>query len=223
VTRKREGWSLIILIAILIALIFLEPEYGWRIREWLSPSATGQGDDASITAENEALKAQLAVLQSVAAQLPQAPSDYLRAMVYSRYPLNFKNEILVNAGTNEGVVAGNAVIFQGIFIGTVTRVFSGSSLIQTVFDSGFKMPVRVGTGGYDALLAGGADPKADSIAKDATVSAGDIVYTAASGTPYGLPVAIVTGTSTSADDLFQVASLGFAYDLNTIETVLIAK
>ena len=174
-------------------------------------------------AQNEALKAQLAELQSVATQLPSVPSNYLRAIVYSRYPLNFKNEILLNVGSNNSVVAGKAVVFQGILIGAVEKVFPDSALVQTVFDSSFKMPVRVGPKGYDALFVGGALPKAVSIKKDAVLAPGDIVSAAASGFPYGIPVAVVVSTSTSPDNLFEEATLGFAYDVNAVQTVLVAR
>lgn len=225
--RKRDSLFLIVCIAVLIALVFLMPEYGWKIQTFLRSnfgSATPQENSAAdLMAQNEALKAQLAELQSVAAQLPAAPSDYLRAIVYSRYPMNFKNEILVNAGSGSGVQAGKAVVFKSIFIGTVEKTFSDSALVQTVFDSGFKTPVRVGQKGYDALFMGGASPRAVSIKKDAALASGDIVYTAASGFPYGMPVAVVVSTSTSPDNLFEEATLGFAYDVNAVQTVLIAR
>jgi len=223
VRKRREGWFLIVLIVILIALIFLAPSYGWKLRTWLSPQSTGQADDPSLAAQNEALEAQIAQLESVVTELPTSTPDYVRAMVYSRYPLNFKNEILVNAGTNEGVAQGDAVVFQGILIGTVENVFADSALVQTVFDSGFRIPVRVGTGGYDALFTGGTSPLAASIQKSAPVAADDIVYAAAPRLPYGLPMAVVESTTTSPDNLFEEANLSFAYDINAIETVLIAK
>lgn len=224
--RQRNGWVLIVCIVVLLLIIFLEPAYGWQLHEWLSPVPPASSSDANnptLTAQNEALEAQLAKLSSISAEIPTVPGGYIRAMVYSRYPLNFKSEILVDAGSNEGVAVGKAVVFQGIMIGSIIQVFPDSSLVQTVFDSNFKMPVRVGVGGYDALFVGGADPKATSIQKSSPVESGDIVYTAAPGFPYGLPVALVNATDTSADDLFLEASLGFAYDINSIQTVLIAK
>ena len=57
----------------------------------------------------------------------------------------------------------------------------------------------------------------------ATILPGDIVASAAPGVPYGLPVARVIATSTSADSLFQQATLSFPYDINNIETVFIVK
>ncbi len=221
--KKHGGRFLIFLIVVAVVVVFIAPSYGWKIRMWLSPQAAAQPDAPSLVAENEALMAQLALLQGVAAQLPQASSNYIRAIVYSRYPFNFKNELLVNVGADQKVAVGKAVVFQGVLIGTVEKVFPDTALVQTVFDSNFKMPVRVGAQGYDALLVGGASPIATSIKKDAPVAAGTIVYSAAPGLPYGLPVAIIASTSTSPDTLFEEAALDFAYDVDGVQAVLIAK
>jgi cell shape-determining protein MreC len=221
--KRREGRFLLVGIVILAALIFLAPSYGWKVRTWLGPRATQQADTPDLAAENQTLKAELAQLQKTTAQTPRAPLEYLRAMVYSRYPMSFRNEILVNLGVNDGAVIGKAVVFQGILVGRIEKTFSDSALAQTVFDASFKMPVRVGAGGYDALLVGGASPKITSMAKTAPVHTGDIVYAAAEGLPYGLPVALVAGTSTSPDNLFEEAALSFAYDMNGVQSVLVAK
>ncbi|HEY5221056.1 MAG TPA: rod shape-determining protein MreC [Candidatus Paceibacterota bacterium] len=233
--RKRisnDHWAAGALIVILALLIFFAPSYGWAIRAWLSPSSGGpvgngagasQTDDQTLTAENDALKAQLATLQVVALELPTSTSDAVRAMVYSRYPMNFRNELLVNAGSDDGIVVGAAVTFQGMLLGQVETVFPTAALVQTIFDNTLKMPVRVGTGGADGLLQGGSDPIVGSIASNATITPGDIVYSAAPGIPYALPIAQVVATSTSGDGFFQQAALSFPYDVNNVETVLIAK
>jgi cell shape-determining protein MreC len=226
--RKRYLWILIACVAVLAILIFFEPAYGWQVRGWLN-SRIGlqlqetQTDDQSFAAQNEALQAQLAELQGIAAQIPQNPQNQIRAMVYVQYPFGFKNELLVNAGSNQSVVIGKAVTFQGIFIGTVTGVFPDSAVVQTIFDPAFKMPVRIGAQSYDALVVGGADPKATSIAKDAEIVSGDVIYTAAAGLPYGLPVGVINATSTSGDNLFEEASVNFGYDINAIQSVLIQR
>jgi len=241
-SRNRHVWIFICCALALFVLIFFEPAYGWRVREWLSPErGMAQAGAQAAQTQDESLQSQLAQLQSVMAQMPQNPQGEIRAMVYLQYPFGFKNELLVNAGSNEGVVVGKAVTFQEIFVGTVIQVFPESAVVQTVFDPGFKMPVRIGgqsSGGQnlgggsagssnnasiDALLVGGADPKATSIAKNAAVANGDIIYTAAPGLPYGLPIGTANATTISADNLFQEASLNFAYDVNDIQTVLIAR
>ena len=217
-------WALSAAITLLIILAIFEPSYGWRVRELLSPDETMVSvDDPSLAAQNEALKAQLATLDVVSSQLPQTTTNDIRAMVYSRYPLNFRNELLLNAGSAQGVATGSAVIFQGIMIGTVQTVWPHEALAETIFDSTLKMPVRIGDHGYDGLLSGGSYPSVGSISKDAALQSGDIIYSASAGIPYGLPIGIVSATSTSGDNLFQTASVNFAYDINTIQTVLITQ
>jgi cell shape-determining protein MreC len=218
---KAKTFTFGALVIILLLLIFFEPSYGWKIREFLSAPGPAPADQTLIE-QNQVLKAQVAQLQVVAAQLPIEPPENIRAMVYSRYPLNFKNEMLINVGANENITTGTAITFQGIFIGETEEIFSGSSLVRTVFDDGLKLPVRIGNSGYDGLLEGGADPSVVSIAKSSNLAVGDIVYAAAPGIPYGLPVGEIAATSTSPDNLFQTASLSFSYDLNQIETVFVA-
>ena len=221
--EKKQKWFLGCCVALLLFLIFFEPSYGWRLRQWLGPQNASQADPNSLSAENIALKAQFAELETIQSQIPKVPQAYLRAMVYSRYPMNFKNEILVNVGAADGVAVGKAVLFGDVFIGKVASVFSDSALIETVFDSDFKMPVRVGSSGYDALLSGGAYPKAGSISKKAALADGDAVVTADSNFPYGLPVGTVRDVSISADNLFEEATINFTYDINSVQTVLIQK
>lgn len=211
------------LIIILAAAIFFAPSYGWAIRAWLSPSAVLQANSPTLAAENDALQAQLATLQVVASQLPTSTPTEVRAMVYSRYPMDFRNELLVNVGGNEGIQVGAAVIFQGMLIGQVRTVFPEEALVQTIFDDTLKMPVRIGATGADGLLQGGSDPIVESIASTVTIAPGDIVYSAAPGIPYGLPIAQVVATSTSPDSLFEQATLNFPYDVNNIQTVLIVQ
>lgn len=217
-----------ILIVVLITLIFFMPSYGWRLRAWFGSSSvqsTGtQADGTSTISENEVLQSQLAQLQVLQSQLPVSSSvNDIRAMVYSRYPLSFKNQILVNVGSNDGITAGSGVIFQGILIGQVQKVFSHYAIVQTFFDNGVKVPIRIGTEAADGLLEGSSYPTIGSISKTAAIAIGDIVYSAAPGLPYGLPIGTVAATSTSADNLFQQATVNFSYDLNSIQTVFIVK
>ena len=221
----RNHYFLAILLLAAAGLIILAPSYGWRLRGFLTPApATGStGDASNLAAENASLKAQVAELTAIVGQASGTVPNTIRAMVYSRYPLNFKNEILVNAGSGAGVLPGKSVLYEGNLVGTVYQVFADGSIVQTVFDPGFRMPVRIGTSSIDALLQGGTEPMAVSIAKDSTVEPGDVIYAAAPGIPYGLPIGEVDTVSISANNLFQQATVNFAYDLNTIQTVLIEK
>ncbi len=219
-----------LLIVILLVVIVFFPSLGWRLRALLSP-AIPVADNKTAAAEL-ALKAQLDQYAILASQLPAIPKEYVPATVYSRYPTNFRNQILVNAGTNQGVAAGRAVLIEiagagnspsFIFVGRVQAAFANTAVVQTIFDPAFRMPVRIGTHGFDALFAGGSEPKTVSILKSATIQAGDAVVSADPAFPYGLPVASVHAVDIASDGLFQEAALDFPYDLNAIQAVLIQK
>ncbi|MGB7957475.1 MAG: rod shape-determining protein MreC [Minisyncoccia bacterium] len=222
--QPRKSWFLGIVIILLLFFIFFMPSLGMRARELLGPRLGGTpSDTAQLAEENESLKAQLAELRVVASELPTSTPDMVRAMVYSHYPLNFKNEMDLNAGSADGVAVGDAVVFEGNFVGLIQEVTAHASVAETIFDSGFKMPVRIGAKGYDALLTGGSYPAVGSIAKTATIVAGDAVYSASAGTPYAMPVGEVGSVTLTSDNLFQEASLDFSYDIGTIQTVEIIK
>ncbi len=236
-TPERRPNILILgaLIAVLLVLVIFEPSYGWALRRFFTPSNIDAGAQSGVSAagastsiagllaENDALKAQLAELQSIQAELPTSSPQYLRAMVYSRYPFNFKNELFLDAGTAAGVATGSAVTYEGMLVGRVADVWRHEAAVQTIFDNNFRLPVRVGAAGADGLLTGGSYPYVASIAKTAALATGDIVVSAAQGAPYALPVGEVQSTSTSPDNLFQQAALSFPYDINAVETVLVAK
>lgn len=224
--KERRTNTLLLggLCAALVLFVVFAPTYGARVRSFFAANRTPLAPDGqNVAAENEVLKAQLAELATLQAELPTSTAQSVRAMVYSQYPFGFKNELMVNAGANQGVTQGDPVLYRGVLVGQVTQVWNDGAAVQTIFDTNLRMPVRIGVKGYDGLLEGGLYPVVGSVAKNADVVSGDVVYAAVAGLPYGLPVAEVQSTSTSADSLFQQASLSFAYDINQVQTVLIQK
>lgn len=204
-----------------ILLIFWLPSWSDPLRErlWTAPSYNA----SELLAENQALKAEVAALAEVKRIWETADAaGALPAAVLSRYPLNFKDRILVNVGQSSGVSAGQAAVLpERILIGKVEKVFPGSASVQTVFDPGFQAAVRIGVAGVEALFEGGGEPKLALIPKDAEVRSGDIVYTADPNLPYGLPVGEVREIRFSEEELFREATLKFAYDLNGLRAVLL--
>lgn len=218
---SKGNWVLVALATVLTILIFLVPRLAWRLRAILVPELPDASGNLAI--ENVALKAELAKLQNIESQLPGKSYNYIRAIVLSRYPMNFKNEFLVDAGANQGVEKGRAVVFGGNLIGRVEKVFGDTALVKTVFDGGFEAPVRIGPFAIDALFKGGLLPQLALIPLEANINPGDIVYSASSDFPYGLAIGDIKEVKVSKDKLFREATLKFAYDLNEIKNVLIAK
>jgi cell shape-determining protein MreC len=221
--QHHQSWFLGIIVVLLLFFILFMPILGVRMRGLLSPQVAVSNNVEQLTAENESLKARLAELAAVEKEMPTSTPNTVRAMVYSGYPFNFKNEMTLNAGIVDGVAIKDIVMFQKNLLGIIERSSIHSSVAQTIFDPNFKLHVRIGPSGYDALLVGGAYPMVESIAKDASVSAGDIVYSADSNVPYAMPLGEIANVSLAANNLFQEASLSFPYDMGMIQTVEIMK
>jgi len=221
---KSNKWVLLALIAVLAALIFLKSYYGWEIRKFLAPNFGVQDSTiGDLMLQNQNLKAELAKLSSIKSQFPNRAPNFIGAMVYLHYPLNFKNELLLNVGARDGIAVNKVVVAGGVLIGRISGIFADTALVETVFNGDFQTAVRIGSWGTQALLRGGTMPKLTLIPLDAGIAGGDIVYSASPDFPYGLPIGEIGAITTSSDRLFREATLNFAYDINSISAVMVAK
>ncbi len=223
----NERWLLGLLSLILIALIFWPASGAWFAR-LLTGDPPAAVDQTGL--ENQALKAQLAVRSDLERALPAWHPNLIPAVVYSRYPLNFKNELWLNAGEKDGVKIGAVALAPAaatsgrpfILVGKVSRVWSDGSRISTVFDPAYQLAVRIGSQGTEALLKGGSDPRLTLLPKSSGVKQGDVVYAAATGLPYGLAIAEVDNVTRTDGQVFGEASLRFAYDANQLHALWLA-
>jgi hypothetical protein len=145
----------------------------------------------------------------------------IKAAVYSRYPFNFKNEILIAAGDKQGIKVGDTALFQGSILGVVLKVFDNSALVETVFDSRFRTPVRVGLSGTEALLVGGNQPTLQLIPPDAPVENSDHAYSAAEGMPYGVRIGAVERVRDAKDGNYKEADLRVPYNPASLSEVVV--
>lgn len=222
----RKENTLLAFLAATVFLIIFSPSLGWKARMFLAP-LPGQNDDSKkIILENESLKTELAKERLMKSESLRAAGDMLQAFVYSNYPLNFKNRLLVNAGKSRGVKAGQPVFVSpasstAILIGKVSEVFKDDSIVETVFDPNFQLSVKVGDSGDSSLLKGGNAPRLTLMPKEAKINDGDAVYSAGQGYRFGLPVGLVRNIALSPDQFFQEADLETAYNSNDFHTVFI--
>jgi rod shape-determining protein MreC len=221
--HHRNSWFVGIVVVLLLAFIFFMPSLGMRLRGLLGPHPGSLSDTARLTMENTRLAARLATLENVARQLPTSTVGTVPALVYSSYPLNFKNEITVDAGADQGVAVGDAALFEGNLIGTVQEVDRTSAVIQTIFDPNFKLPVRIGDQGVSALLVGGSYPAVTSIPKTAVVVPGDVVLSVASSVPYGTAIGTIGTIGIAPNDFFEEAQVAVPYDIGNVQVVDIVK
>ncbi len=177
-------------------------------------------ENARLKQENENLKAQIQESQIPSLGSPSLSDSSLTAEVFSTYPFNAKNQIAINAGAKQGVKKSmTATIGGNILLGQVINVFENYSVVQTIFDPNFQLPVRIGDQQIDSLFQGGNEPKLSLIEKTKPVKTGDIVYSASQEFIYGLKVGEVAEIRESSAGVFKEATLTMPFNINELREV----
>lgn len=187
------------------------------------------GENLRLKQENEELRAQAQKLeigkdppgsclrQQWKLEIPQ--ENFLAVKVFSTYPFNIKNQIIVNAGEKQGIKKLSAAVLENILVGQVIEVFENYSVVKTIFDSNFQLPVRIGKDEINALFQGGAEPKAVLIDKEKPIQAGDVVYSASSEFPYGLKIGEISEIKETSAGVFKEAVLKMPFNVNELREV----
>ncbi len=192
------------------------------------PRGSASDDHFALRQENQNLLAEIqraAVLGasesvSVLPKATAASGTYRTAKVFSTYPFNMKNQITVDAGELEGVRVGMVVtVGKSILLGRVKEVLPRVSIVQTIFDSQFEIPVRIGVEEVDSLFEGGGEPKVVLIDKAKRVEVGDVVLSADSSFPYGLKMGEVSEIRGGAAGIFKEAVVKTPFILGEIREV----
>ena len=152
-----------------------------NLRRWLTVAR-------ELEAENTALREQLNFV-------PDPDPAFITARVIGDTGGAFVNSVLVNAGSNDGVRKGQAVLAGENLIGRVVEVGSRSARILLVTDLNSRIPVVVESSRARAIMAGenSARPKLTYLSSTAGIAAGDRIVTSAHGSafPPGIPVGVV--------------------------------
>jgi len=176
--------------------------------------------------ELEELKAQNITLKReiILGSIPAASGDFHKALVYSTYPFNTRNAVVIEGGENRGIKRFSAVTFEEqVFFGYIDSVNEKTSLVKTLFDGSLEIPVRVGERRIDALLKGGATPLLTLIDKDSEIQSGDVILTSDQRFPYGLVVGMVGEVRDSETETFIESTIQLPYIVAKLHTVHVVK
>ncbi len=138
--------------------------------------------------------------------------------VYSTYPFNDKSEITISAGKDKNFEVGDIVTSgDKILVGKIVSTGNNLSIVKTILDSNWKMPVRIGEKEIDALFTGGNDPILTLIPKDADIFPGQIIITASKDLSYGFEV----GRIKKVDEVntFKQATVEIDFNLGNLRNV----
>jgi len=146
-------------------------------------------------------------------------TEDVNARVFARYPFTDRSKIIINIGSENGIEIGDTARINNTLIGRVETVYKRTSVIQTIFDSEFRIPVRIGTEELDALYVGGINPRLTMISTDALLQYGDLVVSASSDFPYGLGIGSVLQVFEGAT---REASVRPLFEIKAIRNVSIS-
>jgi cell shape-determining protein MreC len=166
--------------------------------------------------ENESLQSQVALMK-----WGRTSSDTMRvARVYSHYPFNDKNRILIDVGENEGIKEGMPVLAkEGVLLGKIMHVTTRVSEVQTVFDPLWKSSVVIGEGRVKAMLQGANNPRLELIPKEAVIGVGEKISNVSPEFPIGLYIGDIRITKEDEKKVWQIAEISIPYSIEDIDTV----
>ena len=204
---------------------------------------TAPRDMASLRQQNSDLQNDVAELQGQVIQLQQQVGEtqvlaalvdfaqartentYKGAAVIGRDPSPFLHYVIINAGSNDGILRGMPVVTGQGLVGRVDAVIADAARVQLITDPASNVNVRLQNAEEDASLIGSVtgDVILDMIPQDTNVETGDLVLTSGlgGGYPPDLIVGQVVNVRSREYDLFQQATVQPVVDFNRLQIVLV--
>lgn len=204
---------------------------------------TAPRDVASLRQRNIELESEVAELQAQVIQLQQqvgetdilaalvdfsrtrSENKYKGAAVIGRDPSPFLHYVIINAGSNDGVLRGMPVVTDQGLVGRIDAVIADAARVQLITDPASKVNIRLQNAEADASLVGSVtgDITLDLIPQDITVEPGDLVLTSGlgGGYPPDLIIGQVVNVRSRDFDLFQQATVQPVVDFNRLQIVLV--
>lgn len=204
---------------------------------------TAPRDVASLRQRNAELESEVAELQAQVIQLQQrvgetdtlaalvdfslahSENTYKAAAIIGRDPSPFLHYVIINAGSNDGILRGMPVVTDQGLIGRVDAVIADAARVQLITDPASKVNVRLQNAETEASLVGSVtgDVTLDLIPQDIAVEPGDLVLTSGlgGGYPPDLIIGQVVNVRSRDFDLFQQATVQPVVDFNRLQIVLV--
>lgn len=120
-------------------------------------------------------------------------SQIAKTVIYKNN--TFDDVFSINRGSNDGVKAGDPIIKNNVLIGKVSKVNFKSSIAILLTNINSRVPVRIGTKKFTAILIGNPSSKNNLsltfLPKEYSFKSGDLIYT--SGIDGVLPERLLIG------------------------------
>ena len=204
---------------------------------------TAPRDIVTLRQRNAELEAQISQLQAQLIELQQRvneteilaalvdfsrsnpESTYKAASVIGRDPSPFLHYIIINRGSNDGILRGMPVVTNQGLVGRIDAVIADAARVQLITDPASTVNVYLQNADTSAVLYGSVtgDVSLDLISQNIDVEAGDLILTSGlgGGYPADLIIGQVVTVRTLEFELFQQATVQPAVDFSRLEIVLV--
>ena len=207
----KRGGSLLIL-ALVIGIGWLAFAFTADMRE----------ENAFLKDENKTLREKILAYENAPEEKEGERFQELEAGVFSSYPTNERDLIILSAGRADGVATGMPVVTDGdVLVGRVIEVTKRKSVVQTVFDPKFSIAVFIGTSRENGLYVGGVSPKIELVNKDALIEIGDVIRSSDQGFPINLRIGEIVHIDENPAQAFREATVLPVLKINTLRRVSI--
>ena len=209
----------------------------------ISDFLTVPRDMASLRQANLELEAEVAQLQTQVIELQQQVTQteilsalvdfartnpentYKAAAVIGRDPSPFLRYVIINVGSNEGIVRGMPIVTQQGLVGRVDAVVYGAARVQLITDQISAVNIILKNSKTEAILSGSitGNLSLGMVSHDVTIEPNDVVLTSGLGGDYPPNILIgqVVSISNPEYELFQSASVQPIVDFSRLEFVLV--
>lgn len=221
-----------------------------NVQDWFSSRfvalqdiLTAPRDITTLRQQNSELEDEVANLQAQVIQLQQQVGEtqllaalvdfsrarpentYKAAAVIGRDPSPFLHYVIINRGSNDGILRGMPVVTDQGLVGRVDAVIADAARIQLITDSVSRVNVRLQNAEEEASLIGSVtgDVTLELIPQDANIETGDLVLTSGlgGGYPPDLIIGQIVNIRSRDFDLFQRATVQPVVDFNRLQIVLV--
>jgi rod shape-determining protein MreC len=154
-------------------------------------------------------------------------NQYIAAAVIGRDPSPFLHYIIIDHGSDDGILHGMPVVTEQGLVGRVDAVTAGAARVQLITDPGSVVNIRFESLEAEALLTGSVtgEVSLEMIPQELNLQQGEIVLTSGLGGAYPLDILVgqVTSIRQRQNDLFQTAVVQPVVAFDTLRAVLVIR
>ena len=216
---------------------------GWG---WMSDLLDAKDDNEELREQNDQLRSELIEARTAARELelesaiagyisgPKFPADFdpVVARIIGRPPTPYQQEVIVSAGTSDGIRLNAPVVSDGGgLVGKVTDVTDSTARITLITDQSSSVSAVVLETEASGVVRHGASTSSlilDRVEKDEMVSRGDTVITAGWTTerfeslfPRGIAIGAVESVGQQDVDLFKRIQIKPLVDFDALAAVIV--